>query len=1008
MRTNFLSMIGSLAVILGVSAMCRAAQPLTWHVSPAGNDSWSGGQAEPAENGADGPLATLAAAISASRRQAETPRRVLLGPGRHFIQQTVVLDARDSGLTIEGSDAGTTTLYGGRRITNWRRDGERFWVADVPQVKQGNWDFRALVVNDRLCPRARLPETGRLTHESNFPVRWMSTAGGGWERKPTQGELTTLCYRDADLGPWLSVRNAEITVYHMWDESMVGLAAHDPATRTLNFANPAGHPPGAFGVNTYVLWNIKEGMTQPGQWYLDRDEGRVVYWPLPAEDMASAVVVAPTVETILQLKRHQDKPIRDVTVRSLTLSTTTTPCRAGGFGATHYRGALELERAEGIRVLDVEITNTAGHGIREWGTRDILIRGCQLHHLGSGGLRVGDGAGTIESNQIHHVGVLYPSAIALMAGGAQGTYTIRRNEIHNTSYSGMCISGINTVIEENLLYRCMQELHDGAAIYVGGAKANIIRRNVVRDIVKIGKGYGVSSYYLDEKCRDCVVESNVSIGVSRPSHNHMTLNCKLRNNVFICDGDMALSFARCAGHQVTDNTLHLNGKLNIGDPDAVTEWAGNLIIQSGEVAPAISDVMPVPPRAPRNTPLQANAIPMARPPVLDGKLEGEEWPSGGIGLGELPDQRRARGAPLTAKLCADADNLYVGVTVVSMFPQDRKTGREWGMDEGVEVAVQGKQADGRPVVYVLRGYTDGSFESLPLGGATLPQAEALKGAVGYAAAIDRTVWRCEWRIPFAALRFTPADGTKLALNVTAYRSEDSQFIQWAGALGETWDLTRGGRLVLRDAQANTAPRPKPVARALRVTRAPVLNGRAEAGEWPGPALGLQQTPAGVPISGKPCTAYLATDGEHLFVHMAVPVVNKASITGGAEWRRDDGMEVCVRGKTPHGAAVTWVLHGFANGTCEGSEEAGAPTAVATALAEVTQFKAATDENGWQCEWRVPLRALGIAPGAGEVPFNLGVFRSEPGEWINWVGTRGATWKVEQAGLLDLEAPAQTQ
>ena len=65
----------------------------------------------------------------------------------------------------------------------------------MPQVKEGTWDFRALVVNDRLCPRARLPQTGRLTHETSFPVRWMSSAGGGWERKPTRQDLTTLQYK---------------------------------------------------------------------------------------------------------------------------------------------------------------------------------------------------------------------------------------------------------------------------------------------------------------------------------------------------------------------------------------------------------------------------------------------------------------------------------------------------------------------------------------------------------------------------------------------------------------------------------------------------------------------------------------------------------------------------------------------------------------------------------------------------------------------------------------------
>mgnify|MGYP005836916379 CR=1 FL=1 len=797
-----LSLRGLWIVLLGISSAAVAAELPTWHVSPDGNDAWTGQLAQPSEKKDDGPMATLGAALEASRQQAPAPRRIVLGQGRHYLEKTVVLDARDANLTIEGAGVGETVVYGGRRITGWRSDGENFWTADTPEVSAGAWDFRALVVNDRLCPRARLPKTGRLEHESRFPVRWMSTAGGGWERNPTEAELTTMKYAAGDLGSWLSVRNAEVTVFHMWDESMVGLSSHDPEARVLTFSTPAKSPPGAFGVNSYVVWNVREGMTEPGQWYLDRDAGRIVYWPLPGEDMSKAVAVAPRVESIFDLQGTSAKPVRNVTLKSLTLSTTTTPCMAGGFGASAYRGAIQISRGEAIRILDVEITNVAGHAIRESGTRELGIVGCHLHQLGAGGCRVGDGDGRIENNRIHHVGVLYPSAIALAAGGRDARYVIRRNEIHHTPYSGMAIGGTGTVIEENLLYRCMQEMHDGAAIYVSGAKGNVIRRNVARDIVKVGEGYGVSSYYLDEKCRDCVVERNVSIGVARPTHNHMTLNCVLRDNVFITEGDMDLSFARSAGFRVTGNTFHLNGKLNIGDPDAVSEWEGNLIVQTGDVAPAIAEAMPVVPPKRRESPLHANVVAMAKPPVLDGKLGGDEWPPGGVGLGELPDQRRARGAPLLAKLCADESNLYVGVTVVSMFPEDRKLGHTWGADEAVELAVEGQGADGKPVVYVLRGFADGTLQSLSVAGASADQAEAIRAAADYAAAVDRTVWRCEWRIPLGVLQFTPGDRAALPLNVTAYRSEDDQFIQWAGTLGETWDLTRGGRLFFRTAATN--------------------------------------------------------------------------------------------------------------------------------------------------------------------------------------------------------------
>ena len=988
------------ALTMGLLPVFAAPEPLTWHVSPSGSDEWSGQRPDTEGQGTAGPMRSFGKALAASRELAGKARRIVLGRGRHYLEETVILDARDEGLTIEGAGAGQTILHGGRRITGWRKDGGRFLTAAVPAVAAGAWDFRALVVNDRLCPRARLPETGRFEHESRFPVRWMSTAGGGWERKPTETERTTLQYRPGDLGVWLSVRNAEVTVYHMWDESMVGVSGHDPATRMLTFSNPCGHPPGAFGVKTYVVWNMREGMKRPGQWYLDRDEGRIVYWPLPGEDMGEAVVVAPRVETIIELRGVKSKPVQDVTLRGLTLSTTTTPCKAGGFGANKYRGALHMAWGENVRILDVEITNTAGHAIREWGTRDIRVEDCDLHHLGAGGCRMGGGSGRIEGNRIHHVGMLYPSAIGLSAGGRDGRYVIRRNEIHHTTYSGMAVGGAGTIIEENLLYRCMQELHDGAAIYVSGARGNVIRRNVARDIVETGKGYGVSSYYLDEKCRDCVVERNVSMGVARPSHNHMTLNCIVRDNVFVCEDDMTLSFNRCSGHRVTGNTLVLGGELTITDPDAVSEWQGNLVVRSGEDVPALSDAMPRPPRKPRETPRHANAGLMSRPPVLDGSLPGAEWPPGGQGLGDLPDQRRARGAPVVAKLCADRTDLYLGVSVVTMFPEERKLGSVWGQDEGVEITVEGSRQDGTRVVYVLRGFADGSTEGATVAGASAAEVEDMRKAVGYASAVEKHVWRSEWKVPFATLGFEPSEGAPLPMNVTVYRSEDGQYIQWAGTLGETWELARGGRLAFPGLRPDGAQRPKPIAVAARLAAPPVLDGKAVPGEWPETALRLSETPGGARISGTPCAARVATDGTSLFVRVAVPTAGPDAVRRGREWRRDDGAEVCVRGRTSAGKPVTWVLHGFASGVCEASPEAGAPAAGAARLGEAVLYAAAIDEQEWHAEWAIPLGALGVVDTPGsEVPFNLGVYRSAEKQWINWVGTRGPTWKLENGGVL---------
>jgi hypothetical protein len=115
----------------------------------------------------------------------------------------------------------------------------------------------------------------------------------------------------------------------------------------------------------------------------------------------------------------------------------------------------------------------------------------------------------------------------------------------------------------------MCEMQDGGAIY-GGMKKSILRGNIVRDVAKMGEGYGVSSYYLDEGAEDSIVERNLSIGVERPVHNHIARNLTIRDNVFIADRDMLLSFQRSANCTFTGNTLFAPGKIDVVQPGAAT------------------------------------------------------------------------------------------------------------------------------------------------------------------------------------------------------------------------------------------------------------------------------------------------------------------------------------------------------------------------------------------------------------------------------------------------------
>ena len=522
-------------------------------VSPQGADSNCGSL--------DEPLATLARAIEAARASAG-PRRIIVRGGDYY-DVCVALDARDSGLCIEAAPGETPVLHGGRRVVNWQRDGDRFWSASLPGVKERQWDFRTLIVNGGWRDRSRLPEVGRYTHSTTFDVKWLSSTDGGWQRKPTAEELTTMRYRPGDLGTWTDLNNVELTVYHAWDESMVNLASLDEATQTVTFATPSGHPPGAFGywkheARTYVAWNIRQGMLRPGQWYLDRTEGKVVYWPLDGEDMAAAVVLAPACSCIIGLGGQENSPLSDVTLRGLSLTCTTAPLITGGFGAAKFPGAIGGGHCRNIAIDNVKIANVGGAAVKIEQGCDVRIEHCDLGYTGGCGILLRSQEAMIRDCEIHHIGRAYPSGIGVLAGGAN--VHIEHNHFHHTSYSCIHLSAAGSRVKSNLFHDYMETLFDGGAIYVGFCKGIQVLGNVVRG----GGGTQQShAYYIDEQSVDFLVEGNLAVNTRWPSHNHRSANCTLRRNVFVDDGDSLITLMLCKDFVFEKNIWFARGKVRM-------------------------------------------------------------------------------------------------------------------------------------------------------------------------------------------------------------------------------------------------------------------------------------------------------------------------------------------------------------------------------------------------------------------------------------------------------------
>jgi hypothetical protein len=773
------------------SASGQVSAGKTFIVAPGGSDTNPGTKLQP--------LATLEAARNAARMSKSGNDRIIVMPGEYYLTTPLELDLQDNGLTIEADTNGPVILYGGTQVTGWRRDGEKFWCTDLPGVKEGTLDFRSLVVNGRMPERARIPETGTFLNQNLFNVPWLSSIGGGWARKPTQEELITLLYDPKDVPETLDTKNAEVRVYHSWDESLVGVAKNDIRQHALIFTRPASYPPGSFGQKDYIIYNTREGMTKQGRWYLDRSTGRLVYWPRDGEDMSTTKVIAPRIERIIGITGEQDKKAENITIRGLKLQATTTPFKSAGMGAISFNGAITMINIRNCKIEGLEISNAGGVGISATQMANCYITDCHVYNIGGAGGRIDGNDIFFARNHIHNVGIYYPGAVGISSNGNKNH--IYHNEIHDVPYSGMMIGKNEIIVEENLIYRVMREIHDGGAIYAFGVSNCVYRGNVIRDIRTVGTGTAAFGYYLDEGSHDCIVEKNVAIGVERPTHNHIVRNSIIRDNVFINEEDMILSFQSSANMTFEGNTLITPGKIRITAPNGVTSWKNNKIFSNGRdqnnvpQTYTIDTVMPyVPVPAHKTRPVVITRSTKA--PKLDGDLSPDEWPGDFQRLDRLPSRWSYSGAPVLVKLSWDDKYLYIGAMITMFDAAKISQGDNWGKDDGIEISIGGFD-NSKPAVFIIHSFVDGTVKSITDAGVTATAAQRLGKGLQYISKImekPRKGWIGEWAIPLNAMGIKPTTDLKVPFNICAYVNEYDKWHCWEGTLGENWEVDKAGVL----------------------------------------------------------------------------------------------------------------------------------------------------------------------------------------------------------------------
>ncbi|MGA2035711.1 MAG: hypothetical protein ABSG68_25970, partial [Thermoguttaceae bacterium] len=321
--TRFWITLGLFAVLAAGAAW---AGETSVYVSPRGNDAWSGTLAEPNAQKSDGPLATpqkardVVRAIKSRQGEKSGPIHVYLRGGTYFLGQPLVLAPEDSGtketpVVWSAYQHERPTLSGGQRITGWTKttaNGREAWMAKIPESSR-QLLFRELWLEGKRLARARWPKKDTLE------VVGLSDTEkhDDWFHGSNQFR-----YVGHDVKAWATATDGEAIVANRWVESHLPIASIDEKEHVMHFGKRS-----VFlldGGDRYWIENVRECLTEPGEFYVDPRE-KAVYLIAPAGvDPNQARVIAPRLAQVLRLEGDPvaGKFVEHVTLRGIAFSHT--------------------------------------------------------------------------------------------------------------------------------------------------------------------------------------------------------------------------------------------------------------------------------------------------------------------------------------------------------------------------------------------------------------------------------------------------------------------------------------------------------------------------------------------------------------------------------------------------------------------------------------------------------------------------------------------------------------
>ncbi len=531
--------------------------PTAFYISVKGNDKADG-------KSLTTPFATVERAKDAIRNLKQTgkynsPVRVFLRGGVYNLKQPLKFDEKDSGtpahpITYSSYNNEKVIISGGQSVSGWKPYKNGIWVAHLPAPLVQPYEFKELYVNGKMRPLAKSPNTGF------FKVKSYPLDSSGAAAKP----FKSFEYHKGEIDPqWPDITNAEVVVYHFWKDTHLPVASVNPEKNTVTFKYGSGRrfsddKDTKIGAR-YFIQNIFNALDTAGEWYLNKKENTIYYYPMAGEDMQKVTVTAPVLTELVHLEGNAEKrePLTYLNFRNIDFEHCGWILPPGNInnpqGSAAVTGAITLKAAQYCNFEDCTIRNISNFAFdMQNGSAYNSIRNCEMFELGAGGVKINGGRekdhpllatgdNTISDNTIKQYGKVFPSAVGIFLLNTNNNL-VSHNSVHDGFYTGISVGIIYdylrsvsnyNIIEYNHIYNIGKGiLSDMGGIYtLGVSPGTIVRNNLIHDIKAYS--YGGWGIYCDEASSFILIENNIVYNTQfAPFNIHYSRELLVKNNIF--------------------------------------------------------------------------------------------------------------------------------------------------------------------------------------------------------------------------------------------------------------------------------------------------------------------------------------------------------------------------------------------------------------------------------------------------------------------------------------------